>query len=408
MTVTTTASDQAGPTAAAAPYIAALRIGDLFADPTYQRDLDTARVERMSNEYDRTLLGVLEVSAREDGRYAIIDGQHRWAVVERVGGVDEYLACQVHTGLSQEEEARLFLEIDTGRRNLTWWDRWRARRGQGDPSVLAIDEVLKRHLLQVNPAPADGNIRATKALETIVDDLGDLQLLDSVLIVLTSAFGRSFDAFDGGIMQGVALVLSHYDADELDTDRLVVQLRDIAPRQLRARAIAVREAYRGTVPRLCAVVIVERYNTGRGRKVEPFLTRVPSVSKAGAAFNRGRKERAAIRRWAERNGHDIAQARDIPRSVRREYAQAQARTASLTGSDTPAERGAAEHPDGNHHGAENCSLDPFEGEDSPDVGVPDRAGVRRALANGRGLRWVMDAYGLDYQTAQVLRAEFAA
>lgn len=407
MTVTTTASDQARALTTTAPYIAALRVGDLFADPTYQRNLDTERVERMSNEYDRTLLGVLEVSAREDGRYAIIDGQHRWAVIERVSGVDEHLACQVHTGLSQEEEARLFLEIDTGRRNLTWWDRWRARRGQGDPSVLAIDEVLKRHRLQVNPAPDDGNIRATKALETIVDDLGDLQLLDSVLIVLTSAFGRSFDAFDGGIMQGVALVLSHYDADELDTDRLVLQLRDIPPRQLRARAIAGREAYRGTVPRLCAVVIVERYNTGRGRKVEPFLTRVPSISKAGA-FNRERKERAAIRRWAERNGHDIAQARNIPPSVRRAYAQAQARTASLTGSNTPAESGADKHPDGDHHGAENSSLETFEGEDSPDVGVPDRAGVRRALANGRGLRWVMDAYGLDYQTAQALRAEFAA
>lgn len=408
MTVTTTASDLAGTPATTAPYIAALRVGDLFADPTYQRDLDTARVDRMSNEYDRTLLGVLEVSAREDGRYAIIDGQHRWAVVERVSGADEHLACQVHTGLSQEEEARLFLEIDTGRRNLTWWDRWRARRGQGDPSVLAIDEVLKRHQLQVNPAPDDGHIRATKALETIVDDLGDLQLLDSVLIVLTSAFGRSFDAFDGGIMQGVALVLSHYDADELDTDRLVLQLRDIPPRQLRARAIAGREAHRGTVPRLCAVVIVERYNTGRGRKVEPFLTRVPSISKAGAAFNRERKERAAIRRWAERNGHDIAQARNIPPSVRRAYAQAQARTASLTGSNAASEGIADDHPDGDGPDDQDSSVDPFEGEDSPDVGVPDRAGVLRALANGRGLRWVMDAYGLDYQTVQALRAEFAA
>ncbi len=31
-----------------------------------------------------------------------------------------------------------------------------------------------------------------------------------VLIVITSAFGRSFDAFDGAILQGVALVLGHY------------------------------------------------------------------------------------------------------------------------------------------------------------------------------------------------------
>ena len=49
-----------------------------------------------------------------------------------------------------------------------------------------------------------------------------------------------------------------------------------------------------------------------------------------------------------------------------------------------------------------------EDAESAEVGVPDRAGVRRALANGHGLRWVMDAYGLDYPTAKALRAEFAA
>lgn len=403
-----TAMTAPAPDTAAEPYIAALRVGDLFADPTYQRDLDVARVERMTGEYDRTLLGVLEVSAREDGRYAIVDGQHRWAVIERVGGLDEHLVCQVHTGLSSEDEARLFLEIDTGRRNLSWWDRWRARRGKGDPSVLAIDEVLKRHQLKVNPAPEDGNIRATRALENIVDDLGDLQMLDNVLIVLTSAFGRGFDAFDGGLMQGVALVLGHYDVDELDTDRLIAQLRGIPPKQLRARAIALREGHRGTVPRLCAAVMIERYNSGRGRNVEPFFTRVPSISKAGTAFNRDRRERASIRRWAERNGHDITQARNIPPTVRRAYEQAKDSNAKP---DSARNLGRAQHAtaDDDHpdpvatHGAEDPDWD-----ESPAVGVPDPDGVRRALANGRGVRWVMDAYGLDYETAKAFRDEFTA
>jgi hypothetical protein len=42
------------------------------------------------------------------------------------------------------------------------------------------------------------------------------------------------------------------------------------------------------------------------------------------------------------------------------------------------------------------------------VGVPDLAGVRRALHNGRGIRWVMDSYGLDYQTAKAIRDELSA
>jgi hypothetical protein len=117
-----------------------------------------------------------------------------------------------------------------------------------------------------------------------------------VLVVLTSAFGRSFDAFDGNIMQGVAHVLNNYDASELDLDRLVVQLRDIPPRQLRARASALREAHRGTLPRLCAAVIVERYNAARGRRIEDFLVRVPELAKGGREYTRNRQER---RRKAE-------------------------------------------------------------------------------------------------------------
>ena len=53
--------------AGAQPYIAALRAGDLFADRAYQRDLDATRVERMSGEFDRTLLGVLDSTASPMG-----------------------------------------------------------------------------------------------------------------------------------------------------------------------------------------------------------------------------------------------------------------------------------------------------------------------------------------------------
>jgi hypothetical protein len=67
--------------------------------------------------------------------------------------------------------------------------------------VLAIEGVLNRHRLQVHPSAIDGNLRATKATETIITQLGDLQMLDNVLLVLTSAYGRAFDAFDGALMQ---------------------------------------------------------------------------------------------------------------------------------------------------------------------------------------------------------------
>lgn len=52
--------------------------------------------------------------------------------------------------------------------------------------------------------------------------------------------------------------------------------------------------------------------------------------------------------------------------------------------------------------AVNSARDAVD-EESPLVGVPDLDGVRRAFRNGFGIRWVMDAWGLDYQTAKAIR-----
>jgi hypothetical protein len=52
------------------PYVTVLRAGDLFVDLTYQRPVDERRVDKMVAEYDVAMVGILEVSARGDGRYA--------------------------------------------------------------------------------------------------------------------------------------------------------------------------------------------------------------------------------------------------------------------------------------------------------------------------------------------------
>lgn len=50
---------------------------------------------------------------------------------------------------------------------------------------------------------------------------------------------------------------------------------------------------------------------------------------------------------------------------------------------------------------DNAAVD----EESPVVGVPNLEGVQRAFRNGFGIRWVMDAWGLDYATAKAIRHE---
>ncbi len=135
------------------------------------------------------------------------------------------------------------------------------------------------------------------------------------------------------------------------------------------------------MPRLCAAVIVERYNAGRGRNVEEFFTRAPSTSKGAAARKRRTRDGDEPGERTDRNGDDITASRTIAPTVRRAHEEAQVAAAA-------------------------SGTDPFD--ESPTVGVPDLAGVQRGLRNGRGLRWVMDAYGLDYQTAKTIRDQLHA
>ena len=220
----------------------------------------------MVAEFNPELLGIIDVSDRGDGTFAIVEGQHRWAAAREAhpdrDGV--HLVCLVHTGLTTTDEAHLFHQIDVRRRRaLSGWDRWKARRGAGDPVVAEIEAVVTSHGLLGDPAPRDRSVAATKTLETVYE-LGGQQLLSNTMLILTRAYRITRDAYDGNLIHGLALILHHYDlVDELNIDRLVTALEGIAPRQIKARAATLRETHRGVLPRLVAAVIVNQYNQPR-------------------------------------------------------------------------------------------------------------------------------------------------
>ena len=284
------------------PYVTALPGSKMFVDHSYQRNLDHRRVDKIVAEYDPTLLGVLEVSDRGNGEFAILEGQHRWAAacLATEEGANVHLVCQVHRGLSVEQEARLFYDMDVSRRALSGWDRWKARRGSGDSAVERIERIVGRFGMRVDPGSHDGFIGSTTTLENVFD-LGGEALLSSTLTVLTAAYGDARDAYDGQMIMGCALVLHNYDAmREMDVDRLIRQLQTIVPRQIKARAAALGEAYRTQLCRLVAAVMVDRYNQAPGRRVDEFLLRVPVASKTNR--KPASRQREVIRAWAEAKG----------------------------------------------------------------------------------------------------------
>lgn len=300
------------------PYIAALPVSSLFADPTYQRELDSRRTDKMADQYQVALIGIIEVSARPNGRHAILDGQHRAAVVRTVAfgsaTEDPHVPCRIHTGLSVAEEAQLYHQLNTTRRQLTGWDRWIARRGAGDPAALAIEACASRHGIAVGMTAGTNVLRATASCEKVVT-LGGIPLLDEVLSTIRQTWPDDQAGLDGAIVHGLGHVLNAYSREELDLARLVAGLSAIVPRQLTARAAAVRELHQGTVDRLAAHVIVERYNgvSGRGR-IQAFFDRVKPLTQAQTEKHKAKVEhRERILKWARESGWEGRTDRLSPR-----------------------------------------------------------------------------------------------
>lgn len=110
---------------------------------SYQRE-EKRHIIKMSKEWDDTQCTLLLVNYRSDeGWFYAIDGQHR-TVAAKILGI-EYLACEIFTDLSVEEEAKRFLYYNTGTKALSPFDTFKANICWGESSDTAIKAVCDKY-----------------------------------------------------------------------------------------------------------------------------------------------------------------------------------------------------------------------------------------------------------------------
>lgn len=269
-------------------YPMALRVDEIFADTTYQRVLDVNRARQMAASWDRRLAGVLEVSDRGEGaspRYAIVDGQHRWAAAKSLLN-PPVLVANVHEGLDLADEAALFDKLNRQRKQPTVWDHWRARRAAGDELVLGIEETVARRGLRVHEQSGkDGVITCVSTLEKIAKSAGGLDLLDASLNLLHASWETQREAYDSPLVLGMALVVSAFGADRrLNAMILTSALAEMPPRRVRFQAAALRDSTPGSLGKLTALTMLNQYNKRAGAKKLYFPQRwTGALPKAKAA-----------------------------------------------------------------------------------------------------------------------------
>lgn len=119
----------------------------LQVHPAYQRHAVEPKIKMIAASWSWVACGAIIVGERS-GEYWVIDGQHRVLAAKRRADIDS-LPCLVFETDSVEQEARGFLDANTGRKPVSSIDKFRASIAAGDETAKRVDLLFKE--LGINP-----------------------------------------------------------------------------------------------------------------------------------------------------------------------------------------------------------------------------------------------------------------
>ena len=225
-----------------------------------------AKLKKLIAELDLDAIGVLHaVEYPVDGKPGIyvIDGQHRLRALMDHGFGEWLVEVKIHLDATDDARASaLFLKLND-RSPVGPFDKFMNEIRAGLPDALGVVAATKKQGLTISRHVADGAIACVSALKRVylLDGGSTLSL---TLGALTTAWGRTSEAVEGKLVEGVGLLFSRYNGS-IDQAALVKKLakyRGGAPALL-GDAKGLMSFRKSTLSRCVAERVVETYNVGR-------------------------------------------------------------------------------------------------------------------------------------------------
>ncbi|MEU5258962.1 DUF6551 family protein [Amycolatopsis sp. NPDC021455] len=246
----------------------------LTVDRRVQRAIDPKRARAIAAELDFAALGTLIVSHRADGTFHVVDGQTRVAALKEAGHGEYEADCKLFEGLTLAEEAKLF-RLYNNTKTVRPTSKFTVRVIEGDPKAVALNQILERNGWKVTGAVSRGHFSAVGALEWVYDGAkiyegGNLDACDTVVNVLTVAFGMNEHGVRAELIKGLGLVVLRY-GEELDLRKLATDLstHDGGPLGVIGDARQLRRLRSANIADAMAEVLVGMVNKGRRTKRLP-------------------------------------------------------------------------------------------------------------------------------------------
>lgn len=232
-------------------------VDKLFADDKYQRVIQENRAAKIARDWSPGVAGLVTVSERSNGMYAIIDGDHRarGAAIRR----EKTIWAEVFFGLTPEQEAKLFHDRNTERKGLTPMARFKSSLASNDPAALDILRITQEAGYGINVvAQAPRNPNNFDCIASI-EKVYKWGVLKETLELLRLAWPDHKRAGESSFILAIGTIAYHH-GKQIDRNRWQERMEIISPTQLIAEAKALRVGLGRTEFSHIAELAVKEYN----------------------------------------------------------------------------------------------------------------------------------------------------
>jgi len=203
-----------------------LPTSELLVDAAYQRAINKDRVDRIVGSFSPRQFGYLKVS-RRDGKYYVIDGQHRLAAAKILGYTS--LPCNVCEGMNQRAEAEDFRVQQDNMSRIHTRDRFRAAITAGDEESVNIARIVSEYGYTLQGFGIDVRssecISSIGTLQRIVRGSAEgLKILDLTLYLIRMTWDKQSKAALGFVISGTAAFVKRFVGNDFNYENFVKQL----------------------------------------------------------------------------------------------------------------------------------------------------------------------------------------
>lgn len=171
---------------------------------SYQREVNQARVNKIVNTFDYSLVSIKSVNFR-NGRFFLMDGNHTMNALKRLGY--NSMRCKVFVGLSIEEEAHLFAYQDKNVSRVSNYDKFIANVIAKNPSTKEINDIVIGMGLSIAKAITGCKVQA-RTISSIrtLEKTYSLYGADGVKFMLQLIFDIGWESFNNGFSEHILLI----------------------------------------------------------------------------------------------------------------------------------------------------------------------------------------------------------